>query len=193
MSSPPSVQGPSKNQLVTATHEFDEIDLRILTALQRNGRMSNIAISQIAQITAPPTLRRTRTLEGKGIIRGYRAEIDARKLGFEVLAFVFVGLVSQSNRDIKAFEHVVQFWLPVRECYSLSGETDFLLKCVAKNLTELQGFVTNTVMKTAGVRSVKTAFSSHIVKHEPTVPLSQVAAPPPLGAARKPRLQPSSR
>jgi len=174
------------------THEFDEIDLRILTALQRDGRMSNIDIAQIAQITAPPTLRRTRTLEDKGIIRGYRAELDAKKLGFEVLAFVFVGLASQSNRDVKAFEQSVQLWPAVRECYSLSGETDFLLKCIAKNLTELQSFVTNIVMKAHGVRSVRSAFSSHVVKNEPTVPLSQVAAPPPLGAARKLRLlQPS--
>jgi len=193
MSSAPSTSVSTKHQLVMPTHEFDEIDLRILTALQRDGRMSNIDIAQIAQITAPPTLRRTRTLEDKGIIRGYRAEIDARKLGFEVLAFVFVGLASQSNRDIKAFEQTVQLWPAVRECYSLSGETDFLLKCIAKNLTELQSFVTNTVMTSPGVRSVRTAFSSHVVKNEPTVPLSQVAAPPPLGAARKLRLQQHSR
>lgn len=192
MSSAPSTSVSTKHQLVMPTHEFDEIDLRILTALQRDGRMSNIDIAQIAQITAPPTLRRTRTLEDKGIIRGYRAELDAKKLGFEVLAFVFVGLASQSNRDVKAFEQSVQLWPAVRECYSLSGETDFLLKCIAKNLTELQSFVTNIVMKAHGVRSVRSAFSSHVVKNEPTVPLSQVAAPPPLGAARKLRLlQPS--
>src|SRR5438552_13821483 len=114
-----------------STYEFDDVDLRILRALQRNARMSNVDVAQIAQINAPPTLRRTRTLEEKGIISGYRAELDAKKLGFEILAFVFVGLSSQSNCNAKVFEQAVQLWPAVRECYSLSGETDFLLKCVA--------------------------------------------------------------
>ena len=171
----PFCRSTPKNDITRPTDELDDIDLRILMALQLNARMSNIEIARILQMTPSPTLRRTRLLEEKGVIRGYRATLDPKKLGFEVLAFVFVGLTSQSIRDIKAFEQSVQLWPAVRECYSLSGEMDFLLKCVAKDLAALQRFVTNTITKTNGVRSVRTAFSSHVVKDEADVPISQVA------------------
>jgi len=191
-SAPPRAEG-AKNGLVMHAHELDAIDIRILTALQQGGRMSNIQLSRAVQMSAPPTLRRTRTLEEKGYIRGYQAQLDLRKLGFEVMAFVFVGLASQSDRDIKAFEQSVQLWVPVRACYALSGESDFLLKCVAKDLTSLQKFVSNVVMKTTSVQFVKTVFARHVTKEEPDAPLSQVQAATPLGAARKLRLPPIPR
>ena len=80
-------------------HELDDIDLRILTALQRSARISNVELSEITQVTAPTTLRRKQTLEENGIIRGYHAELDAKKLGFEVLAFVSVSGVSTCGTD----------------------------------------------------------------------------------------------
>jgi DNA-binding Lrp family transcriptional regulator len=151
--------------------------MRILTALQRNARTSNVELSSIAQITPPTALRRRQTLEKNGIIHGYHAELDVEKLGFEVLAFVFVGLTSQSDRNFQKFERAVQLWPAVRECYSLTGEIDFLLKCVAENLTALRNFVEDQVMREPGVRTVRTVFSSRIAKHEPDVQLTRVSAP----------------
>lgn len=165
-----------RKSLTMPSHAFDAIDLRILAALQRDARMSNLEMSQAAQLTPPTTLRRRRTLEELGYIRGYHVELDHKMLGFEVMAFVFVGLASQCDRDVKAFEKAVQTWVPVRECFSLTGETNFLLMCVAKNLTSLQLFIVDVVMKAASVQTVKTTLVTHIAKHSPVVPLAQVMA-----------------
>jgi len=174
-------------------HELDTIDLSILAVLQRNGRASNVAIAEQTHLTAPPVLRRTRTLEEAGYIKGYHARLDAKRLGFEVSAFLFVGLKRQSETDVKAFEARVGTWALVRECYSLSGQTDFLMKCVAHDMTELQGFVTNTLSATDNVDAVRTAFCVSVIKDEPTPPLSQVFAPAPPPARRPLRLPPVRR
>ena len=107
-------------------HRLDSIDLRILSELQDNGRITNVELSRRAKITAPPCLRRMRALEKAGYIRGYHADLDSKMLGFEVTGFVFVGLASQAESDLKQFEEQVRSWPTVRECYMLSGEVDFL-------------------------------------------------------------------
>ena len=113
------------------TRKLDAIDLRILAELQADGRITNVELSRRAKITAPPCLRRMRALEKAGFIKGYHAELDGKALGFEVTGFVFVGLASQKDADLKHFEEQARRWPEVRECHMLSGEVDFLLKCVA--------------------------------------------------------------
>jgi DNA-binding Lrp family transcriptional regulator len=112
-----------------------------------------------------------RTLEKVGLIRGYHADLDGKALGFEVMGFVFVGLASQNDQDLKQFEERVRSWRSVRECHMLSGEVDFLLKCVAKDLSAFQSFITETLTAEKNVASVKTALVIHASKHEPGVPL----------------------
>src|SRR5436190_24345718 len=85
-------------------HRLDPIDRRILSELQANGRITNVELSRRAKITAPPCLRRMRALEKAGFIKGYHADLNAKALGFEVVAFVFVGLASQKDGDLKALE-----------------------------------------------------------------------------------------
>ena len=80
-------------------HKLDSIDLRILSELQNNGRITNVELSRRAKITAPPCLRRMRALEKAGYIRGYHADLDPKHLGYEVGAFVYVGLASQAEAD----------------------------------------------------------------------------------------------
>jgi DNA-binding Lrp family transcriptional regulator len=152
-------------------HKLDSIDLRILSELQANGRITNVELSRRAKITAPPCLRRMRTLEKSGFIKGYHADLDAKSLGFEVMGFVFVGLASQNDHDLKQFEERVRSWPAVRECHMLSGEVDFLLKCVAKDLSGFQTFITETLTAEKNVASVKTALVIHASKNEPGVPL----------------------
>ena len=84
--------------------KLDAIDLRILAELQANGRITNVELSRRAKITAPPCLRRMRALEKAGFIKGYHADLDGKALGFEVTGFVFVGLASQKDGDLKHFE-----------------------------------------------------------------------------------------
>src|SRR5215468_7126126 len=94
--------------------KLDKIDLRILADLQADGRMTNVDLAAKAGITAPPCLRRVRTLEKSGFIQGYHADLNAAALGFEVTAFAFVGLSSQAEADLKAFEDAVRGWPEVR-------------------------------------------------------------------------------
>ena len=124
-------------------HKLDSIDLRILSELQANGRITNVELSRRAKITAPPCLRRMRTLEKAGFIKGYHAELDGKALGFEVTGFVFVGLQSQNEHELKSFEERVRSWAQVRECHMLNGEIDFILKIVAHDLQSFQSFLTS--------------------------------------------------
>jgi DNA-binding Lrp family transcriptional regulator len=152
-------------------HKLDSIDQRILSELQANGRITNVELSRRAKITAPPCLRRMRSLEKAGYIKGYHADIDPKLMGFEVSAFVFVGLTSQSEADVKRFEEQARNWPEVRECYMLSGEVDFILKCVAKDLSSFQAFITDKLIAAKGVGSVKSSLVIHPTKREPGVPI----------------------
>ena len=152
-------------------HKLDSIDLKILAELQADGRITNVELSRRAKITAPPCLRRMRALEKAGYIQGYHADLDPKSLGFEVTGFAFVGLNSQHDQDLKAFEEHVRSWPNVRECYMLSGEVDFLLKVVAKDLSSFQSFITEVLTAEKNVASVKTALSIHSSKNQPGVPI----------------------
>ncbi len=150
---------------------LDPTDWRILNELQHNGRMTNIDLARRVGISAPPCLRRVRALEKAGIIEGYRCLIDARKVGFELTAFAMLGLASQAEADLLAFENRVRDWPIVRECHMLSGETDFIRKCVAPNLASFQDFIINELTAAPNVDSVKTSLAIRRSKYEPGVPL----------------------
>src|SRR3977135_1779798 len=108
--------------------KLDNIDRRILRDLQAGGRITTVELAHRAGISAPPCLRRVRALEEAGLIRGYHAEINPEALGFGVTVFAQVGLASQAETDLRAFEQLVSSWAEVREAHMLAGETDFLLK-----------------------------------------------------------------
>src|ERR1700689_218798 len=112
---------------------LDAIDRRILAALQENGRITNIALSKVAGVSAPPCLRRVRALEEAGVIRGYHADTDPQRLGWEITFFAIVGLESQKEAVLSAFEQLVGGWAEVRECHMIRGGGDFLLKLVARD------------------------------------------------------------
>ena len=95
--------------------KLDDVDRRILSDLQTDGRMTNVELAKRAGISAPPCLRRVRVLEDGGIIRGYHADIDADALGYSVNVFAFVGLTSQAEADLQEFEDRVRAWPQVRE------------------------------------------------------------------------------
>ena len=149
---------------------LDEIDRKILSELQADGRMTNVELAKRVGISAPPCLRRVRTLEETGFIRGYHADVDARELGFEVQVFDMVGLVSQAESDLNAFEALCNAWPLVRECHMLNGEVDFILKCVAPDLSTFQRFLTEELTAADNVASVKTSLVIRGAKDEPGVP-----------------------
>jgi len=151
-------------------HRLDPIDRKILAELQADGRMTNVELAKRVGISAPPCLRRVRTLEDAGYIRGYHADVDSRVLGFEVQVFAMVGLVSQAEADLSAFEDRCRDWPLVRECHMLNGEVDFILKCVAPDLSTFQTFLTEDLTSAPNVASVKTSLVIRGAKDTPGVP-----------------------
>ena len=156
--------------------KLDPIDRQILSELQADGRMTNVELAGRVRISAPPCLRRVRTLEESGYIRGYHADVDARALGFEVQVFAMVGLVSQAEVDLSAFEQRCRDWPLVRECHMLNGEVDFILKCVAPDLSTFQNFLTEELTAADNVASVKTSLVIRGAKDDPGVPFDVLEA-----------------
>ena len=152
--------------------KLDDVDRQILHDLQKSGRMTNVELAQNAGISAPPCLRRVRTLEQEGIIKGYHADIDGEALGFSVTIFAFVGLTSQAETDLRDFEDMVSQWDNVRECHMLMGETDFLLKIVSHDWDDFQAFLTGKLTPAPNVSHVKTALAIRSRKDLPGVPIS---------------------
>jgi DNA-binding Lrp family transcriptional regulator len=150
--------------------KLDEIDRMILAELQADGRMTYVELAKRVGISAPPCLRRVRTLEEQGFIRGYHATVDPRELGFEVQVFAMVGLQKQAEADLSAFEQLCRDWPLVRECHMLNGEVDFILKCVAPDLRSFQTFLTEQLTAAPNVASVKTSLVIRGAKDEPGVP-----------------------
>lgn len=150
--------------------ELDAMDLRILAELQADGRMTNVELAQRVGLSAPPCLRRVRRLEEAGVIRGYHAELDASALDFDVTFFAIVGLESQKQAALDAFEAQVTAWPEVRECHMIRGGGDFLLRLVARDTAhenELTARLTGaeTVLRVQTLQTIRTA------KNAPGVPL----------------------
>ena len=154
--------------------KLDAIDHKILADLQADGRITNVELARRAGISAPPCLRRVRALEEAGFIKGYHADLDTEMLGFGVTVFALVGLSSQAEADLVAFEERAAAWPLVRECYMMAGEVDFILKVVAKDWDAYQHFLTEDLTAAPNVAHVKTSLTIRTAKRQPSVPMELV-------------------
>ena len=155
--------------------ELDETDWRIIKELQSDGRMTNIALAARIGLSPPPCLRRVRALEEAGLIQGYTALIDEAMLGYGLTAFAMVRLHNQAESDLRTFENRILGWPLVREAYMLSGDSDFMLKCIARDLPAFQNFVLDELTAAPNVASVKTYLTIRRAKREPGVPIGAAA------------------
>ncbi|MBF9234294.1 Lrp/AsnC family transcriptional regulator [Microvirga alba] len=153
---------------------LDSIDWAILKELQADGSITNVELARRVGLSAPPCLRRVRALESAGIIKAYRAMLDPKALGFEIVCFAMVQLDVQGKKELTEFERHIKDWSMVRECWTLSGDIDFILKCVAPNLAAFQNFVSDLTSLT-NVRNVRTALSLDLIKDEPLVPIEDAS------------------
>lgn len=119
----------------------DRIDCRILDLLQRNGRITTVELAERANLSATPVARRWRRLEDEGYIRGYTALIDRKKVGYGVMAYVFVRLRSNDWRTAEAFEQAIPALTNVMECCVVTGASDYLLRVVARDLDDYESFL----------------------------------------------------
>jgi len=150
--------------------KLDAIDRRILRNLRDEGRITNVELARRVGISAPPCLRRVRALEESGYIKGYRAELDAERLGYEVGLHALVGLDSQSEAVLSAFEAEMLSWPEVRRCDMIRGGGDFMLRIVARN-TAHENQLTARLTAAPHVSTVQTFQVIHSSKYESSVPV----------------------
>ncbi len=150
---------------------IEKTEVSILQALQRNGRMSNVELAQQVGLSESPCFRRVKQLEESGVISGYFAALDQRLIGLEVTAFVQVNLDQRSTAEIGKFLEAVRDEEHVTECYATSGEHDYLLKVVARNIEHFGELCMQRILKMPGVKNIVSSLSLQEVKNSRVLPV----------------------
>ncbi|PYD47837.1 Lrp/AsnC family transcriptional regulator [Novacetimonas pomaceti] len=150
--------------------ELDAIDRRIVAELQADGRMTNVELARRVGISAPPCLRRVRRLEEEKVILGYHAQTDAASLGWSITLFALIGLDSQKEAVLCAFENEISAWPEVRECHMIRGGGDFLVRLVARDATH-ENQLTQRLTEASHVVRVQTLQTIRSSLERPGVPV----------------------
>ena len=150
---------------------FDEIDRRILTALQRDGRLTNQHLSEMVGLSPSPCLRRVRLLEEAGVIRRYVALIDPQAIGLDITAFIRVALERQDDAGLDAFETAVAQWPEVLDCYLMTGDADYQLRVVARSLSDYEAFLRDRLTRLPGVAKIQSSFAFRPVVSRTELPV----------------------
>ena len=151
--------------------ELDRTDVLLLAALQRDGRLSNAELAERVHLSASACLRRVQRLEREGVIAGYRAQVDPERLGLGLQAFVRVQLSRHDAASVAAFSDLVNGWDEVVACHALTGEMDYLLHVVVRDLEHFSRLLLDRLLNDAGVADVNSSFVLRTVKASGGVPL----------------------
>ena len=149
----------------------DAFDLKILAALQDDGRLTNQQLADVAGLSASQCSRRRMRLEEEKVISGYHADLSSDALGFNVIAFIHIMLATHSPDNAKHFRNLVQRVDEVREAYSLTGDADYLLKVVLRDLKSLSDIVNNVLMPHQSVAHVRSSIVLDRLKETQKLPL----------------------
>ncbi|MBY3134655.1 Lrp/AsnC family transcriptional regulator [Rhizobium laguerreae] len=156
--------------------EFAPGDIRILKALQGDGRLTNQELAERVGMSTSPCWRRVKKLEEAGVIRGYQAVVDRRAVGLGVLAFVRVQIDTHSHDEAERFEREVGGLEAVIACYSVAGEADFLLQVVAADLDSYAEFAMTVIRRLPGIKEMHTMFVLKDIKASTILPVQASAA-----------------
>lgn len=151
--------------------ELDDIDRRILTALQNNARISNVELARMVGLSPSPCLRRVKTLEDCGVIQRYVSLLDQGAVGFPVSVFVNVTLERQVESALEQFEAAIEQRPEVLECYLMTGDADYLLRVVTRDLASYERFLVDHLARIPGVSSIKSSFALKQVSYRTALPL----------------------
>ena len=154
-----------------AEASLDRTDRLILDALQRDGRMQNNELAERVNLSPSPCLRRVRSLEESGVIRGYAALLDPLKIGLGLLAYVSVKLEKKGQIAARQFAGAVLTWPEVIECHSLTGDMDYLLRVQVADLAHFSRFMMGSLLEHPEVADVKSSFALETVKQTAVLPL----------------------
>jgi Lrp/AsnC family transcriptional regulator, leucine-responsive regulatory protein len=150
---------------------FDEIDQRILKELQENGRLTNVELADRVGLSPSPCLRRVRALEKSGVIKGYKTLVDQETIGLPVSVFVMVSLEKQVEGVLEEFEKRIRSLPEVMECYLMTGEMDYLLRVVTRDIQTYERFLIHDLTKCPGVRGIKSSFTLKQVIYRTALPV----------------------
>jgi len=139
------------------TH-LDETDVQILNLLQSDGRITNAELAKRVGLSPPSVLQRVRALEKSGLIRGYVALLDPERLGLKITAMVMISLSLHQEQPIERFRRGIQDIPEITECYHVSGDFDFLLKVVVRDMRAYEVFLREKLSKIKGIGKITTNF-----------------------------------
>ena len=154
---------------------IDSIDLKILQNLQRDGRMPVVQLAEEVGLSVTPCLRRIKRLESDGIIRGYRADLDPKKVGCAFQAFIQVRLGDHAEKTVEDFELAILRQPEVVACYAMTGDTDFLLHVMTSDLDALSEFAVKTLLRMPGVRESHSSIVFSILKEKSAIPITSLS------------------
>ena len=156
--------------------EFDKTDAEILERLQGDGRLSNAKLAEQIALSETPCWRRVKRLEELGVIQGYQAILNRRKLGLGVMAFVQLVCTQHGKEVTEAFEQVILACPNVLACHNTTGEADFLLQVVARDLDDYSHFVEQVLRKLPGVSSIRSNLSLRELKGSNRLPVADICS-----------------
>ncbi len=150
--------------------KIDATDRKIIRALQKNGRMTNLDLSGEVNLSPSPCLRRLRNLERGGVIKGYSIDVEGEAYGLPVTAFVRVSLEKHTDETVMQFEDRVRSIPEVLECFVMTGLSDYLLRVVVSDLADYERFVRQRLQPIGGIGSIDTSFVYGVVKRTHVFP-----------------------
>ncbi|CAH1650244.1 MAG: Lrp/AsnC family transcriptional regulator [Chelatococcus sp.] len=150
---------------------LDDIDRKIIAAVQNDGRITTHELAERVGLSPSPCARRLRLLEEAGVIKGYTAIIDQTKVGLPVSAFASIKLERQREESLDRFAKAVALWPEVADCYLMTGQRDYLLRIVVKDLKAYEQFLKDKLTRLDGVASIETSFALGQVKRSEALPL----------------------
>lgn len=152
-------------------YQIDDIDRKIIAALQADGKVTVNELAEKVGLSASPCARRVRLLEQAGVIKGYAAIIDQKKVGLPISAFASIKLERQRKESLERFSKAVARWPEVVDCYLMTGQRDYLLRIVARDLEAYEQFLNDKLTRLDGVASIETSFALKQVKRSEALPL----------------------
>ncbi|SHM83221.1 DNA-binding transcriptional regulator, Lrp family [Pseudomonas asturiensis] len=153
---------------------LDKVDVSIADRLQRDGRLSNVKLAETLSLSEASCWRKQKRLEECGIIQGYQAILDRKKLGLGVMAFVQISCTDHSEEATARFEKIIELAPQVLSCHNTTGEADFLLQVVAKDLDSYSRFVERVLRKLPGVSSIRSNLSLREMKTTNRLPVTEL-------------------
>jgi Lrp/AsnC family leucine-responsive transcriptional regulator len=151
--------------------ELDEIDRKIIAALQADGKITVNELAEKVGLSASPCARRVRLLEQAKVIKGYTAIIDQKKVGLPISAFASIKLERQREDALERFSKAVSRWPEVVDCYLMTGQRDYLLRIVVRDLEAYERFLNDKLTRLEGVASIETSFALKQIKRSEALPV----------------------